>query len=141
MCSRLSMMSASSNSNDDININSTLYISWKAGGPIGIHSLLYHCRYCMVNATLNLVTVHYISPDEWTGGPIGLALLYHCRYCYLSYPVHIFLFIYIYNTIQYSLLNLLFLERILDKTCLVFWSNPWTNILLMVMVNMHIVLW
>ena len=82
---------------------------------------------------LNFDATLYISPEEWTGGQNWLASeslrvllsFLSCTYFQLHYSTLILK------------LSICFWEKILDKTLLVFWSNPWTNNYWWSMVNMH----
>ena len=90
--------------------------------------LIYNVEKLNFDATL------YISPEEWTGGQNWLASeslrvllsFLSCTY----FPLH-------YSTLIILKLSICFWEKILDKTLLVFWSNPWTNNYWWSMVNMH----
>ena len=62
---------------------------------------------------------------DWWPNLAGKCVTVLC--CNLSYPVNIFLLNYSIFIYSYLLTTICWWEMILDKTFMVFWSNPWTN--------------
>ena len=105
-----------------ININQDEFISTNITLTFGVQKFIMQTKRflnCWLLLFFNLVTTSYFSfltfwSNIWRNFKMTLYL--HN----LSYLLHF--------SILYNFYCIFVWEMILDKTCIVFWSNPWTNI-------------